>query len=240
MSDDTALRECQERIGYRFANLALLREALTHSSSADQRIDSNERLEFLGDAVLGLLICHDLFERLPVAQEGELTRIKSAVVSRRTCAVVADVLGLTQWLALGQGMEPGEHLPKSIAAGLLESIIGAIYLDGGIEPARKFILDHMRGEIESAAESAHQNNFKSQLQQYAQRHLGASPFYELLDEKGPDHAKCFEVAVSVGRREFGGAWGPNKKDAEQKAAQLALEELGVLEPESEEDGEAAE
>ena len=224
----TVLRKCQERLNYEFRDVSLLKVALTHASSADSRRDSNERLEFLGDAVLDLVICQDLYERLPEALEGDLTKIKSAVVSRRVCARVADQLRLPEALTLGQGMEPDDHLPRSLAAAVLESVIAAIYLDGGLEAARKFILTRMAEEISTATYSDHQYNFKSQLQQYAQRRLRATPVYELLDEKGPDHAKCFEIAVTVGAQQFSGAWGPNKKEAEQKAAWLALQELGAV------------
>ena len=222
------LRECQERLNYQFRDVSLLQAALTHASSASSRRDSNERLEFLGDAVLDLVICQELYERLPHALEGELTKIKSAVVSRRVCAQVADQLHLPEALTLGQGMEPNDRLPRSLAAAVLESVIAAIYLDGGLDSVRAFILEHMKGEIREAVHSDHQYNFKSQLQQHAQRRLRATPTYELLDEKGPDHSKCFEIAVTVGRQQFPGAWGPNKKDAEQKAAWLALRELGAV------------
>jgi ribonuclease-3 len=227
-NNSTLLRECQERLNYEFRDVALLQAALRHASSASSRRESNERLEFLGDAVLDLVICQDLYERLPNALEGELTKIKSAVVSRRVCACVADKLRLPEALTLGQGMEPDDHLPRSLAAAVLESIIAAIYLDGGLEPVRAFILEHAEDEIRKAVHSDHQYNFKSQLQQHAQRRLHATPTYELLDEKGPDHSKCFEIAVTVGRQQFPGAWGPNKKDAEQKAAWLALRELGAV------------
>lgn len=230
-SDKTLLKSSQTRIGYKFKNLDLLRAALTHSSSADQRKDSNERLEFLGDAVMGLVVCQALYERLPDAQEGELTKIKSAVVSRRTCATVAMRLGIHESLILGQGMDVGEQLPSSLAAAVLEAVIAAVYLDGGLEAAREFILRSMGPEIDAATASEHQFNFKSQLQQFAQRKFRATPHYELLDEKGPDHSKCFEIAVSIGARRFPSAWGPSKKDAEQKAARLALETLGEVEPE---------
>lgn len=240
MTDETRrLKTCEERIGYTFRDAALLRAALTHSSSADTRQDSNERMEFLGDAVLGLVICRELYDRLPSAMEGELTKIKSAVVSRKVCADVADELRLTDALLLGQGMEPGEQLPRSLAAGTLEAIVAAVYLDGGPEVAKEFILRHFADEIASAAGSEHQFNFKSQLQQYAQRQLNRTPDYELLDEKGPDHAKCFEVAVTIGSKTFPGAWGPSKKEAEQKAARVALESLGVLAAEDEGETEDA-
>jgi ribonuclease-3 len=236
--ESTPLGSCQERIGYRFSDTDLLLAALTHASYADQRVNSNERLEFLGDAVLGLVVCQTLYERLPQALEGELTKIKSAVVSRRVCALVADQLRLTDALVLGQGMEPDEQLPRSLAAGVFESIIGAIYLDGGLTAAREFVLKHMEDEISLAAASEHQFNYKSQLQQHAQRDLGATPEYELLDEKGPDHAKCFEVAVTLGRQQFPSAWGPSKKEAEQKAARLALIALELIEDEPEKDESA--
>lgn len=228
MPDPSFLEACQARMGYRFANLDLLRLALHHASSANHRRDSNERMEFLGDAVLGIIVCQTLYERLPEALEGEMTKIKSAVVSRRTCARVAQALHLTEGLVLGQGMENGDQLPTSLAAGTLEAVIAAIYLDGGLEPAREFILRHMDESLCKATQSQHQSNFKSQLQQWAQRQMNATPLYELLDEKGPDHSKCFEIAVTIAGRQFPSAWGPNKKEAEQKAARLALVTLGEL------------
>lgn len=228
-SSTLQIDECQARIHYRFRDAELLRAALTHSSSANTRVESNERLEFLGDAVLGLVVCEELYRRLPDAMEGELTKIKSAVVSRKACARVADHLRLTEALLLGQGMSPGDDLPKSLSSAVLESVIAAVYLDGGFDAAREFILRHMGGEIDECVRSDHQSNFKSKLQQHAQRVLNLTPIYELLDEKGPDHAKCFEVAVSLGAQQFPSAWGPSKKEAEQKAARLALEALGLVE-----------
>lgn len=228
MPSESFLQACQARIGYQFTNLDLLRAALRHASSANHRVDSNERMEFLGDAVLGLVVCQVLYERLPTALEGEMTKIKSAVVSRRTCARVAEALRLTHGLVVGQGMENGDHLPPSLAAGTLEAVIAAVYLDGGLEAARAFILHHMEHELRKATDSRHQYNHKSQLQQWAQREMNATPVYELLDEQGPDHSKCFEVAVSLAGRQFPSAWGPNKKEAEQKAARLALLTLGQI------------
>jgi ribonuclease-3 len=236
MPSDSFLEACQDHIGYQFVNLDLLRFALRHASSADHRRNSNERLEFLGDAVLGLVVCQALYERLPNALEGDMTKIKSAVVSRRTCARVAQRLQLTEGLVVGQGMENGEHLPPSLAAGTLEAVIAAVYLDGGLEPARAFILRHMDEELQRATASQHHFNFKSQLQQWAQREMCTTPAYELLDEKGPDHSKCFEVAVSIGGRQFPSAWGPSKKEAEQKAARLALITVGQIPESPYEDG----
>ena len=239
MPAESVLEACQDQIGYRFTDLNLLKLALHHASSANHRRDSNERMEFLGDAVLGLVVCQALYERLPEALEGEMTKIKSAVVSRRTCAQVAHALRLTDGLVLGQGMESGEHLPNSLAAGTWEAVIAAIYLDGGLAAASQFILRHMDEPLRRATESQHQFNFKSHLQQCAQRQMNATPIYELLDEKGPDHAKCFEVAVTIGGRQFPSAWGPNKKEAEQKAAQLALVTLGEIPESLDEDASAS-
>lgn len=229
MSETTrALNSLQRKLGYTFKDEGRLAAALTHSSASSDRCESNERMEFLGDAVLGLVVCEELYRRYPNYQEGEMTKIKSAVVSRRVCAEVADALGLPAALRLGKGMDGGENMPKSLAAAVLESVIAAIYLDGGLEAARTFILKHVDAYITSIADSEHRDNYKSQLQQYAQRTWNAVPQYDLLDEKGPDHSKCFEVAVSIGTRQFPGAWGPNKKEAEQKAARRALIELGVI------------
>jgi len=152
MPSETALAACQECIDYHFQNIDLLKYALRHASSANHRLDSNERLEFLGDAVLGLIVCQTLYERLPEALEGDMTKIKSAVVSRRVCARVAETLRLTDGLVLGQGMDNGVGLPSSLAAGTLEAVIAALYLDGGLEAARDFVLKNMDEEVRRATE----------------------------------------------------------------------------------------
>lgn len=229
-----SLHDQAERIlGYRFRDESLLAEALTHASSADDRLRSNERMEFLGDAILGFVVCEYLYRQYPDLLEGDLTKIKSAVVSRRVCAQISRQINLADMLNLGKGMAGRPSLPSSVAAAVLEAILAAIYLDGGMEPAREFILRHMTPHIHAAAQSAHLHNFKSVLQQYAQRHLPANPVYILLDEKGPDHAKCFEVCVEINGRRFSSAWANSKKEAEQKAALLALSELGLAEIDAE-------
>lgn len=223
-----ALDRCQAAIGYRFKDHALLTAALTHASITANRVDSNERLEFLGDSILGMTVCWHLYDNYPQYLEGELTKIKSSVVSRRTCAEISEKLGLPEWLYLGKGIAARSKLPSSLAAAVLESLIAAIAIDGGLDEAKKFVLREMVPYIHDAVASEHQNNYKSQLQQHAQKEHGATPIYELLDEKGPDHSKCFEVAVCVSDRRFPSAWGPSKKEAEQKAAMNALVELGLL------------
>jgi ribonuclease-3 len=217
-------------LGYNFKNRQLLKEALTHASIADRRLDSNERMEFLGDAVLDLIVCEALYTRFPEYQEGDLTKVKSAVVSRRTCAEVANETGLTDLLIIGKGISSRSALPSSLAAAVYESIVAALYLDGGFDVVKQYVLKTMTPKLEVIASNDHQQNYKAVLQQHAQRVLNSTPYYELLDEKGPDHSKCFEVCVTVDGRRFTSAWGPNKKMAEQKAALLALEDMGVFAP----------
>ncbi len=220
-----AIDRRQQLIGYSFENLDLIRMALTHASAADSRLCSNERLEFLGDSVLGLVVCDELFQRYPEYLEGELTKLKSVVVSRKICAKIADNVGLTPMMVLGKGMESRENVPTSVRAAVFESVIGAIFLDGGFEAARDFILVQIDRFIEETNNSEHHFNHKSLLQQLSQKQFSQTPHYEQLDEKGPDHSKCFEICVSVGQRRFPAAWGANKKEAEQKAALNALEEI---------------
>ncbi len=220
-------------LGYQFKDESLLNEAMTHASCAGHRLQSNERMEFLGDAILGFVVCEYLFNNFPDLLEGELTKIKSAVVSRRVCAQVSEQLDLASMLSLGKGMAERSDLPHSIAAAVYEAVIAAIYLDGGMTPARQFILEHLTPLINEAAESAHQFNFKSVLQQYAQKMLPNNPNYVLLDEKGPDHAKAFEVCVDIAGRRFSGTWANSKKEAEQRAALEALKELGLAEVDDE-------
>jgi ribonuclease-3 len=219
------LEDCQKAIGYQFRQPELLRSALTHTSGADTRLGSNERLEFLGDAVLGLVCCEQLYLRFPDYQEGDLTKVKSAVVSRRTCAHISRQLNMDEFLFMGKGMHVHGVIPSNLMADVFESLVAAIYLDGGLEPAKNFILQYINPEIEAIAEAAHAGNYKSQLQQVAQRDYGETPLYELLDEKGPDHSKCFKISAVIGKYRHAPAWGRNKKEAEQKAAMNALAEI---------------
>lgn len=216
---------CQERIGYRFRNKKLLQSALTHASGADHRLASNERLEFLGDAILGAVVCEMLFHQYPAYQEGELTKIKSVVVSRETCAKISRSLGLQEVLIIGKGMATNREVPASLLADVFESLLAAIYLDGGNSEVRQFIERYLSPEIEDAASGALGENYKSVLQQRAQQEFGSTPVYRLLDEKGPDHAKCFRVTAVVAGQNHEPAWGRSKKEAEQRAARHALSEL---------------
>jgi ribonuclease-3 len=225
---DRAPTPFETRIGYRFKDLSLLQLALTHASNAESRLDSNERLEYLGDAVLGLVTVELTFRRFPNLLEGDLTKIKSHAVSRESCAVIASKLSLEEELVLGKGMQTGGPLPASLASSAFEAVIGAVYLDGGFDAAANFIRPYVAEVIERTAQSGHQQNFKSVLQQHAQQTMGQTPSYRILDEKGPDHAKCFKICVEIGGRRFEAAWGQTKKKAEQDAALCALRELKVV------------
>ena len=219
------LDECQEAIGYRFQKPELLRAALTHTSGANTRAASNERLEFLGDAVLGLITCEQLFLRFPDYQEGEMTKIKSAVVSRLACARFSKELGLGDFLFLGRGMKVGVELPANLLADVFESMVAAIYLDGGMEVAHPFVVRFINPEIDLVVRDVANSNYKSLLQQVAQREFGGTPRYQVLDEQGPDHSRAFKIAVVIDGHLYPAAWGQNKKAAESNAAQNALAEI---------------
>jgi ribonuclease-3 len=225
-----ALKRCEEKIGYVFRDIGQLKASLTHSSGALHRLASNERLEFLGDAILGQVVCELLYHRFPEFLEGDLTRLKSIVVSRQTCAKISESLGMQEFLILGKGMASSPSVPSSLLADVFESLIAAIYLDGGAKPAQQFIERFIEPEVELAADGEVGGNYKSLLQQLSQREHGATPTYQLLDEKGPDHSKCFKVSAQVGNNRYQAAWGRNKKEAEQRAARNALQEIQGEEP----------
>lgn len=220
------IEDCQQAIGYRFRQPDLLRSGLTHTSGANTRAASNERLEFLGDSVLGLVCCEQLFLKFPEYHEGDMTKVKSLVVSRRSCALISRQLGLGRFLFTGKGMgNRGEELPPNLLADVFESLVAAIYLDGGLEPAKTFILRYLAPIIDRVAEAAHAGNFKSMLQQVAQKEFGDTPRYKVLDEQGPDHNKCFKVAAEIGHHHYMAAWGRTKKEAELKAAMNAIAQI---------------
>jgi ribonuclease-3 len=222
----TLLASCEQRVGYVFSDKNLLQAALTHASGAEHRLASNERLEFLGDAILGAVVCEVLYRQFPEYLEGELTRIKSIVVSRQTCAKISESLGMQDFLILGKGMTTHPSVPSSLLADVFESLVAGIYLDGGTLAAREFLERFILPEIELAAGGELGNNYKSMLQ----REHGTTPNYQLLDEKGPDHSKCFKIAAQIGGVRYQAAWGRNKKEAEQLAARNALNEIAGKAP----------
>jgi ribonuclease III len=223
--EQSILAACQDAIGYTFQKPELLRAALTHTSGANTRAGSNERLEFLGDSVLGLVTCEQLFQRFPDYQEGDMTKVKSVVVSRKTCAAFSRELGLGDFLFTGKGLNRNEDIPANMLADVFEALVAAIFLDGGWEAAREFVLEYIDPEIDRVAGDAIHANSKSALQQLAQKTYGGTPRYYLLDEQGPEHDKCFKVAAEVNEHFFPAAWGRNKKEAELKAALNALAAL---------------
>jgi ribonuclease III len=219
------LETLEKRLGYSFTDKNLLLAALTHASGAEHRLASNERMEFLGDAILGAVVCEMLYHQYPEYLEGDLTKIKSIVVSRQTCTKISQALGMQEFLILGKGMTTHPTVPPSLLADVFESLVAAIYLDGGAEASKTFIVELVGPEIELAAGGESSCNYKSLLQQLAQREHGTTPTYQLLDEKGPDHSKCFKIAAQVGGARYQPAWGRNKKEAEQRAARNALSQL---------------
>jgi ribonuclease-3 len=220
--------ECQRRIGHVFRDPALLVAAVTHASGAKHRLASNERLEFLGDAVLGFLVCERLFQTFPESLEGDLTRIKSVVVSRETCSRLSEGLGLADFLIVGKGLAFNRPVPASVLSDLFESIVAAIYLDGGMDAVRPFVDRLLGPEIDKVVSGELGSNHKSLLQQLAQRDFGLTPTYEVLAEEGPDHSKSFHVSAQIGTRRYPPAWGRNKKEAEQRAASNALVDLQAV------------
>lgn len=213
-----AVEECERRIGYSFQERSILLRALTHSSCASTRLDCNERMEFLGDAVLGMVICEHIFQRYPDQREGQLTQLKSHLVSRTVCTQVGSRLQLEELMFVGKGLQ---SIPDSLKAAVVESVIAAIYLDGGLEETRKFILRAFEPELDGCGE-ADAENYKSSLQEETQRDGSIVPKYVIMEQRGPDHAREFQVAVEIGDQRFEAAWGRSKKEAEQKAAMHAL------------------
>ncbi len=224
----SVIEAVERAVNYRFRDPEQVVRALTHASVVEARLESNERMEFLGDAVLGLIVCELIYCKFPSLLEGEMTKIKSSAVSRQSCAEMSRKLGIDTYLRLGKGMQNGGDLPSSLAAAVLESIVAAIYLDGGFDAARNFLRPLVEPVIDAAADSGHQQNYKSLLQQHAQQSLAATPNYRVLDEKGPDHAKCFKISVEINGQRYTPSWGQSKKRAEQIAALNALKEMGVL------------
>jgi ribonuclease-3 len=223
--------DLQTRIDYRFKDRGLLEHALTHKSRAAEDasggVIDNESLEFLGDAVLGLIVADALFQRFPDYSEGQKSKIKASVVSTHSLARHAERLGLGEHLILGRGEEKtGGRFKAALLADAYEALIAAIYLDGGIDAARAFLARELEEAI-SAGEQPdfHGQDFKSALQERLQSLGRALPEYRVVNEEGPDHRKVFHVDVIVGGETLATATGKAKKEAEQEAARLALSKL---------------
>jgi ribonuclease III len=230
------LKQLQKKISYSFKKLTVLNQALIHKSfineNPHQPFEDNERLEFLGDAVLDVIISHILMNDFPHYAEGDLTKLRSALVNDKRIAHLARELQLGDFLLLGKGEDATKGRNKnSILADTYEAVIAAIYLDGGFKKVFTVVTKHFRYILTAANKgSLHQRDFKSQLQERTQSIFKATPHYILVKEVGPDHNKSFAVSVVVHKKLLGKGFGTSKKDAEQKAAQEALLKLERTHP----------
>ncbi len=238
MSESSAYARLEGLLGHGFKAPRLLEEALTHKSFLNENVvpgrKHNERMEFLGDAVLGLCVGHLLMERFPEVREGELSMIRAQVVNETHLADVAAQLALGEWLFLGRGEEQtGGRRKPSLLADACEAVLAAVYLDGGFSAAFEVVRRLFDARF-AALEQPGRSDFKTRLQERAQATLRETPRYAVVEEKGPDHEKKFVVAVLVGGRELARGEGRSKKEAEQRAASAALDGLGADKPAAEE------
>jgi len=229
----TALERLCKILGVRFHDYLLLNQALMHRSYVHDidldRGESNERMEFLGDAVLGLVVNEHLYARFERRQEGRLTKIKSLVVSEAILSMRAEELNLGEYILLSANERlSGGALRASILSDAFEAVIGAIYLDSGLDAARGFVENHLLSGIDKFLATDEYKNYKSMVQEHAQKKLGSRPRYRVVSAKGPEHARTFFVELRLGGRSLGRGEGKNKKEAEQLAARNALSKLGLL------------
>lgn len=224
------MNSLEEKLGYKFRDPQLLQAALYHSSYANEHrgcgIESNERLEFLGDAVLGLVTADELYRRHPDLPEGDLTRIRAALVREESLHEVAQSLGLGEYLQLGRGEESGGGRQRpSILADATESVFAAVYLDGGMEEASRIIHRVLLDKEREEAVEERRRDFKTELQELVQRRSNQVLHYEMIGSSGPDHAKVFEACVTINGVSAGVGSGRSKKEAEQAAARSALQAM---------------
>jgi ribonuclease-3 len=223
----TRLQSLCTKLGVSFTNIALLQQALTHTSYANERkhdnVQHNERLEFLGDAVLDLVVSEYLYRHYENLPEGELTKARAAVVCEPALAKRAGELAIGEYLLLGKGeAASGGRERHSILADTFEAIIGAIYLDGGFSAATQFVIGQLNSQLMAIEHGDYGKDYKTLLQEFVQRKGECKIVYEVIGESGPDHSKVFQVAVSVNDMRIGVGTGRSKKEAEQFAAQQAL------------------
>ena len=222
------IKDLEEAIGYRFQNITLLQNALTHSSYANERwhnsLLSNERLEFLGDSILGMVVAEHLYKQFPDRPEGELTKMRADMVCETSLAAIAEKIGLGQHLLLGHGEDRlGGRNRASILADAVESVIAASFLDGGMAAAEGFIRQFVLTNV--PVKRMHNTDYKTALQELVQQKKNQTLTYVLTGESGPDHDKVFCVDVLLNDQRIGSGTGSSKKRAEQAAAQCALETL---------------
>lgn len=228
-----ALQKLSAKLNVQFTDLHLLHKALTHTSYANECKNSvilhNERLEFLGDAVLDMVISEYLFRQFPGLPEGELTKARAVIVCEPTLAGCSAELGIGEYLFLGKGeASSGGRERASILADSFEAIIGAIYLDSGLEITANFVLRQLQTNLSLVERGEYVKDYKTLLQEVVQKNTDSKIIYEITDESGPDHHKIFKVAVFVNTKELGSGLGKSKKEAEQHAAKQALIKLKVV------------
>lgn len=226
----STLAELQEAIGFPFADDSLLREALVHRSYINENPSfpscDNQRLEFLGDALLDFVAGDYFYRHYPKMREGELTSLRAALVKEETLARFAQALDLGHYLYLGRGEEEsGGRERPSLLADAFEALVGALYLDGGVKAAKRFILRFLEPETERIVAQGEVRDYKSLFQEEAQRRFQATPLYRTVDERGPDHNKVFIVEVLIEDKVYGRGEGRSKQASEQEAARQALEKI---------------
>jgi ribonuclease-3 len=230
---DLMSNNLEKKIDYKFKNRILLKEALTHPSfqkkSLKDKTTNNQRLEFLGDSVLNLIVTEYLYRKLAFFSEGKLTKIKSVMVSKDVLAKWANHLSLGKYIVLGKGEDStGGRKKSSILADCFEALLGAIYLDSGLQKAKKIISSFIKKETELIIKGKHGEDYKTLLQEISQKKMKCLPEYCLIKEKGPDHKKIFCIEVKLKKITYGTGTGENKKEAEQDAAQDALKKLKII------------
>lgn len=230
--NSTALEELQERLGVRFKDLSRLQRAVTHrSATIDDSLRSNERLEFLGDSVIGLIISENLFRLHPDHTEGELAKAKAYIVSEPVLAEAAVAMGLDAFLVLSAGEDAsGGRRRRSILADAFEAVLAAVYLDCGLRSARRIVRAALRGAIEAVFADEHRRDYKSSLQERTQGENRMTPVYRIVAERGRDHDKIFTAEALLEDTVLGQGSGKSKKEAEQAAARNALGAMPAAEP----------
>ncbi len=220
--------EIEKKLDYAFQNRSLLTLSFVHRSFVNENkeiTEHNERLEFLGDSVIGLLISDYVYRYLPETAEGELSYLRSRLVEASSCVAYVQKLDVEKYLLLGKGERMNDGRGReSILADLFEAILGAIYLDGGLDAARRFLFKNFSKEIDAILKTP-VRNWKAHLQDYCQKKYRYPPIYKVMSEEGPDHSKIFNISVIINDVEVGHGTGPSKKEAQQAAAQDALSKI---------------
>lgn len=220
--------DVETRLNYTFHDRSLLVLAFIHRSYINEHrevLQHNERLEFLGDSILGLLTAEYLYKKFPNYPEGDLSYLRSRLVEASSCVSFVHKMDIGKLILLGKGERMNDGRGReSILADLFEAIIGAIYLDGGLEAARRFIFDNFANEIDATLKTP-LSNWKALLQDYCQKKYQQTPFYQVLEESGPDHSKSFVISVIIANKEYGRGCGASKKEAQQSAAANAMERI---------------